>query len=412
MNKLISILSAIILLVLSFKLSAQEKEVQSSPILADSYFEVNYGYIHYPFSAISLESGYTVEQVFVPRGSLRFVLFGYNFNKYISAQISYTRPLYWVRYRGIGTTNNRATIFGTNKTSGKPVVMTIGGLTVKSTLPLGDRFSIYSEAGLAIVTRDGFTDPLNPEKEVLTDAGYASFLFGTGVNFSLGRGWGLKVSSIYSPPNKKVKQPYTLQSGLGLSHTLGQSSGKRLNKKSTKNVIFPKNTIQLGFATNHFGYGVNEFMTDGTVPLFWDGKAEIESGISLQFQRNVFHGRRIFSIDIGSAAAFWQSRETKQQFFTLAIFPVFRFTFMRTKTLDAYLNYSIAGPAFISASNIDGYATGPHFTFQDYVGVGSFFGKARKLNAEIRIGHYSNGNLYAENDGVEIPLTFNVGYTF
>ncbi|MBK6826807.1 MAG: acyloxyacyl hydrolase [Chitinophagaceae bacterium] len=28
----------------------------------------------------------------------------------------------------------------------------------------------------------------------------------------------------------------------------------------------------------------------------------------------------------------------------------------------------------------------------------------------IRIAHYSNGNLFPQNDGVKIPLTFNLGY--
>ncbi|MFT4756882.1 MAG: hypothetical protein ACI91R_001532 [Vicingaceae bacterium] len=39
-------------------------------------------------------------------------------------------------------------------------------------------------------------------------------------------------------------------------------------------------------------------------------------------------------------------------------------------------------------------------------------GKERKLNTEVKIGHYSNGNLFTENDGVKIPLTVNLGYTF
>jgi hypothetical protein len=74
--------------------------------------------------------------------------------------------------------------------------------------------------------------------------------------------------------------------------------------------------------------------------------------------------------------------------------------------------YSVAGPTFISHTEIDGNATGKHFTFQDMMGVGLFAGKKRQLNAEINIGHYSNGNLFPENAGVKIPLTFNIGMAF
>ena len=91
---------------------------------------------------------------------------------------------------------------------------------------------------------------------------------------------------------------------------------------------------------------------------------------------------------------------------------MFRFTAVRTKPADLYFMYSVAGPTFISKTRIDGNETGRHFTFQDMMGMGVFAGKSRKLNAEINIGHYSNGNLFSENAGVKIPLTFNVGWAF
>ena len=61
---------------------------------------------------------------------------------------------------------------------------------------------------------------------------------------------------------------------------------------------------------------------------------------------------------------------------------------------------------------VDGENTGRHFTFQDFMGLGVFAGKDRKLNAEVNINHYSNGNIFPDNAGVKIPLTFMVGYTF
>jgi hypothetical protein len=72
----------------------------------------------------------------------------------------------------------------------------------------------------------------------------------------------------------------------------------------------------------------------------------------------------------------------------------------------------VAGPTYISKTELDGKKLGAHFTFQDNMGTGVFFGENRNLNAEIRIGHYSNGNTHVNNDAVKIPLSFNVGYTF
>ena len=46
------------------------------------------------------------------------------------------------------------------------------------------------------------------------------------------------------------------------------------------------------------------------------------------------------------------------------------------------------------------------------MGFGIFFGKQRKYNFEMRIMHYSNGNIFTDNAGVAIPIQFTLGKTF
>ncbi|MDB4205085.1 acyloxyacyl hydrolase [Polaribacter sp.] len=41
-----------------------------------------------------------------------------------------------------------------------------------------------------------------------------------------------------------------------------------------------------------------------------------------------------------------------------------------------------------------------------------FFGKKRAYNVELRIMHYSNGNIFLQNSGVAIPIQFTFGKTF
>jgi opacity protein-like surface antigen len=397
------------LILLTFSTFAQDKRVQFPSALANSYFEVNFGYIYYPFTAASLEPGYTVEKISIPRNSLRIVLYGHNFNKYLAAQVTYTRPLHWAEYTAIGGTNNYA------DTTGHSVIMNMAGLTFKGTLPIGTKLSFYGEVGLAIVTRDGFreVEAIRYDKlEVVTNESYASTLFGAGINYNFSDNWALKLSGVYSPPNPKIGQPFTAQYAVGFAYTMRQLSKDIIAKKEESKFIFPRNLIQVGFATNSFGYGINDFLSDGTVPVFWGGRAHVETGFSVQYQRNIFHGKKYFSFDWGTTLGFWRSEKDHQKFMTISVFPLFRFTLLRTKSFDFYLNYSLAGPTFISGLKIDDRNTGPHFTFQDNIGVGLFIGKERKLNTEVKIGHYSNGNLFTENDGVKIPLTVNLGYTF
>ena len=289
------------------------------------------------------------------------------------------------------------------------VWMNIAGLTAKYRLPLGNKFSIYGEGGLAIITRKGFKFG---EVDVVKDASYASMLLGGGFQYKINNNWDLKLSGSYSPKRTVDRQPHTVFYSAGFNYNMQPLSEERVRINSTAGYIFPKQLLQVGYSTNHYSYGANNFVSEGKIPIFWGGEAEVESGFSLLYLRNIFHGRKLFSLDIGTSVSTWKSRINKDKFFTLSVFPLFRFTFLHTKPADMYFYYSVAGPTYISKTILDNVNTGKRFTFQDLMGIGIFAGKRRQANAELRIGHYSNGNIFPYNDGVKIPLTFNLGYTF
>src|SRR5262249_49390805 len=135
-------------------------------------------------------------------------------------------------------------------------------------------------------------------------------------------------------------------------------------------------------------------------------------GFSVNYQRNIFHTRKVFALDWGATAGFWKSRKNADKFFTISLYPVLRFTALHIKPFDLYFNYSVAGPTFISKFIIDSLETGKKFTFQDFMGMGIFAGKKRKWNAELKIAHFSNGNIYPRNAGVKVPLSFTAGICF
>jgi len=189
-------------------------------------------------------------------------------------------------------------------------------------------------------------------------------------------------------------------------------SKEKVAHNASSDYIFPRNLIQVGVAPNGLGYGVNDFVSEGVIPIFWGGDAEVDKGFSISYQRNVFHARKVFSLDWGTKVAWWRSNLNSEKFFAISLYPVFRFTALRTKPLDLYLNYTVAGPSYISRTLIDNQPTGKKFTFYDAMAMGIYAGKKRNLNAELQISHYSNGNIFPYNGGVKIPLTFNVGYAF
>jgi len=176
-------------------------------------------------------------------------------------------------------------------------------------------------------------------------------------------------------------------------------------------VYFPPNIVRAGFTTNLLSYGVNDLFGKYIV-IFWAGHVDVKQGLSLEYERNMFHTKKRFAFDLGASASMWETDGQNQIFRTLSVYPLARFFLTRNPTADMYFSYSIAGPTYISEYLLDGLNTGATFTFQDMMGIGAFFGNPRHLNAEISIKHFSNGNLATENAGIKIPLTFKVGLAF
>ncbi|MFL5740531.1 MAG: acyloxyacyl hydrolase [Flavisolibacter sp.] len=378
--------------------SAQDDRVQYPVLLRNAYFGLNLGYINYPFSNAQLMPGYSAQSVTVPHMAVRLTLFGYRFNENLSAQITYMRPVKWVEYQNINGDKSQHSVW-----------MNVGGLTMKGKLPMSNKISLYGETGLGLITRNGFD--INNEA-VVSDASYASLLAGGGLQYHPNRKWTLNLSATWSPERRNKNQPYTLFLSGGFAYNMHPLSAERVQRNASSGAVFPRNLLQIGYTTNALGYGVNHFVAEGAVPIFWGGLAELRRGFAVNYQRNFFHTRSVFSLDLGASAGYWESRNLGNRFFTFSIYPLLRFTVLRTRPLDLYLFYSVAGPSFISRIDIDEKNTGKNFTFRDFMGMGVYAGRKRHLNAELNIGHFSNGNIFAANAGVKIPLSFTLGYAF
>ena len=377
---------------------AQDKRAQYPALLSNAYFGVDLGYINYPFTNAHLAPGYSAANIQVPNLAIRITLFGYRFNKYLSSRITYMRPFNWVEYEDVNGDRARHSIW-----------MNVGGLTLRGQLPLGERVSLSAETGLGIVTRNGFD--INGA-HVVGDLSYATLLSGAGIQYHLNRKWDLGVNAAYAPGRKTERQPHTVAFTAGFVYNMQPLSPGRVQRNERSGYVFPRQLLQVGYTTNALGYGANHFVAEGAVPIFWGGQAELRRGFSLNYHRNVFHTRKVFSLDVGTSFGYWESRIRKDRFMTLSLYPLLRFTAVRIRPLDIYLNYSVAGPSYISRVDIDGEDTGKNFTFRDFMGLGIYAGKKRNFNAEINIGHFSNGNIFPSNGGVKIPLGFNIGYAF
>ena len=128
-------------------LQAQDNRIQYPGALKNAYYGVNIGYINYPFSSKQLEPGNTAGSVKVPPTAVRLILYGREINKYVSARITYMRPVSWVLYKNVNGDNKEHSVW-----------MNVAGLTVTGRIPLQKKLSLSTEAGLGIITRKGFAN--------------------------------------------------------------------------------------------------------------------------------------------------------------------------------------------------------------------------------------------------------------
>ena len=381
--------------------SAQDKRFQLPLSLQKSYFEVNVGSIDYNFNKSQFESlpEYEFQSVEVPHTAVRLVLFGYQFNPYFSAQISYMRPVYWVNYKYTNSNSIQST----------SVWMNAAGLTLKAQLPVAKKIHVFGEFGLGIITRLGGINLRNRDV-IVKKANYSSYLLGGGLKYNLNSKINLLLSSVYSPEKKEANQPAISFISAGFSYNLHRLPEKKIHEAKKPGYKHPKQLFQVGYSSLVFGYGINNSFSK--IPVFWGGESEVNHGISVDYRQNVFHTSKYFSLDLGVGASFFISNVKKESFNTISVYPIFRFDFLHTKPFDAYMYYSIAGPSYISKTVIDDEDIGKKFTFQDNMGLGFFLGENRNYNLEFKIGHYSNGNIFEQNPGVKIPFSLNIGYAF
>ena len=374
----------------------EDTRAQFPDFVVDSYFSVSLGYIGYDFSQRQLGPGFRVDSIAIPHAAARVALFGHQFNEHLSAQLTYMRPFDHVAYRDVN-----------GDLSSHQVRMHFGGVSVTSRLPLTGRVSAYGEGGLGFTSRRGFA---TDGKVAVSSATYPSVILGAGLEYHVNRAWDLTGGLTYLPGQSRHDQGDTLFMTGGFRYTARRLPAERVEETRRSGFVFPVNLVQVEYSTG-VGYGINTFVSR-RVPIFWDGDVKVDRGLAVHYERNVFHTKKIFALSFGASTSIWRSQNDAVKFFTLSAYPLLRFTLVRTRPADFYVCYSLAGPTYISRSIIDSLDTGRHFTFQDFIGMGVFVGKRRNISVGVKINHYSNGNVFTDNAGVKVPLTFGFGYAF
>ena len=170
---------------------------------------------------------------------------------------------------------------------------------------------------------------------------------------------------------------------------------------------FKKNQVSIGYFNEDF---LNPDIPVPPSPIFFDGNIKFESGFMLSYQHLVFNTEKYFSVYWGGSLGRWEFRSA--ELYTLSTFLELRVWFLHNNYFNPYFLYSLAGPTLMSRDTLPGYNLGKEFIFQDYIGFGLQFGKEKTFNLDFKIVHYSNGNIFADNAGLDAPFLLSIGHSW
>lgn len=81
---------------------------------------------------------------------------------------------------------------------------------------------------------------------------------------------------------------------------------------------------------------------------------------------------------------------------------------------EPYFFVRALGPSYISANRLGSRQQARNFAFQAQIGVGANIALKHGRHATIGVAwkHFSNANLFSDNDGIDLPVVLNIGITF
>jgi hypothetical protein len=144
-------------------------------------------------------------------------------------------------------------------------------------------------------------------------------------------------------------------------------------------------------------------------------------GVDYSFHRFERSARQQINVGV-SYTRLTTNAADNRNLYALSVYP--QLTFFPTMTsriagrsprwAEPFFFVRALGPTYISDSTLGSRRQADSFAFQAQVGAGIRLnpGAERRTIVAVSWKHFSNADLYKDNDGIDVPLVFSVGMTF
>lgn len=154
-------------------------------------------------------------------------------------------------------------------------------------------------------------------------------------------------------------------------------------------------------------------MSWGTGVQYGEGQHNSQFAVDYEFYQFRRSPRSGFSLGVGYTRLTTDAA-THKSIDVFSIYPQLTLWPVSPSLQDTYFFVRALGPSYMSANRLGSRQQDNHFTFQAQVGVGyrKQLAGSRSMRFQISWKHFSNANLFADNDGIDIPFVLTLGFSY
>lgn len=154
-------------------------------------------------------------------------------------------------------------------------------------------------------------------------------------------------------------------------------------------------------------------MSWGTGVQHGEGQRNSQFAVDYEFYQFQRSPRSGFSFGIGYTRLTTDAA-TDKSIDVFSIYPQLTLWPVSPSLRGTYFFVRALGPSYMSANRLGSRQQDNHLTFQAQVGVGyrKQLAGSRAMLLQVSWKHFSNANLFADNDGIDIPMVLTLGFAY
>jgi hypothetical protein len=147
-------------------------------------------------------------------------------------------------------------------------------------------------------------------------------------------------------------------------------------------------------------------------PWMWTARLKVDRSLSVGLERELIHNS-YGAIFMGANLSYFETLYSiPDEMTAVSVYLLSRLYIIKRKGVELFVLYSPAGPTMLSQKVFSTTQWSLPFVFQNQIGFGLYLKNYADLECTIKQCHYSNGDLFPKNGGVDIPLSVGLSFRF